>query len=60
MPGVRGEKYNFPLLNRSLNSKNYSARVLKPDGTYASYNEPGELLVYSPSNALAYFNNEQA
>ncbi|KAK7464662.1 hypothetical protein VKT23_003907 [Stygiomarasmius scandens] len=36
------------------------ARVLKPDGTYASYNEPGELLVYSPSNALAYFNNEQA
>ncbi|KAK1225412.1 hypothetical protein PQX77_011661, partial [Marasmius sp. AFHP31] len=36
------------------------ARILKPDGTFAGYDEPGELIIYSPSNALQYFNNEQA
>ncbi|KAF5345514.1 hypothetical protein D9758_012036 [Tetrapyrgos nigripes] len=36
------------------------ARILKPDGTYAGYDEPGEVLIYSPSNALGYHNNEQA
>jgi 4-coumarate--CoA ligase len=35
-------------------------RVLKPDGTYAGYNEPGELLIKGPTLALCYLNNEQA
>ena len=36
------------------------ARVIKPDGSLASYDEPGELVVKSPSVALGYANNEQA
>ncbi|KAJ8080399.1 hypothetical protein PM082_017232 [Marasmius tenuissimus] len=36
------------------------ARILKTDGTFAGYDEPGELIIYSPSNALQYFNNAQA
>ena len=36
------------------------ARVVKPDGSLASYDEPGELVVKSPSVALGYANNEQA
>ena len=35
------------------------ARLLKPDGTYGGPGEQGELVVYSPSNALRYTNNEQ-
>ncbi|PFH53345.1 hypothetical protein AMATHDRAFT_138090 [Amanita thiersii Skay4041] len=37
-----------------------SAKVIKPDGTFAGYDEPGELLVRTPSIALGYVNNEQA
>ncbi|EEB94674.1 hypothetical protein MPER_06473, partial [Moniliophthora perniciosa FA553] len=36
------------------------ARILKPDGTLAGFNESGELLIYSPSNALGYYNNPEA
>ncbi|KAL0581189.1 hypothetical protein V5O48_000879 [Marasmius crinis-equi] len=36
------------------------ARILKADGSWAGFDEPGELVVYSPSNALGYFNNEEA
>lgn len=36
------------------------ARLLKPDGTYGGPGEQGELVIYSPSNALRYNNNEQA
>jgi 4-coumarate--CoA ligase len=36
------------------------ARVVKPDGSLAGYNEPGELRVKTPSLALGYLNNEQA
>ena len=35
-------------------------KLLKPDGTYAVPGEQGELVIYSPSNALRYTNNEQA
>ena len=35
-------------------------RVRKPDGTWAGYNEPGELLVKGPTVALCYLNNEEA
>lgn len=36
------------------------ARILKPNGTYGGPGEQGELVTYSPSNALGYTNNEQA
>ncbi|KAF7346112.1 hypothetical protein MSAN_01837900 [Mycena sanguinolenta] len=36
------------------------ARVVKSDGTLAGYNEPGELVVKSPSLALGYYKNQQA
>ncbi|KAJ7712446.1 phenylacetyl-CoA ligase [Mycena metata] len=36
------------------------ARVRKTDGTFAGYNEIGELVIKAPSNALGYFNNAQA
>ncbi|KAF7346113.1 hypothetical protein MSAN_01838000 [Mycena sanguinolenta] len=36
------------------------ARVVKSDGTLAGYNEPGELMVKSPSLALGYYKNQQA
>ena len=36
------------------------AKVLKPDGSLATYGEPGELIVSGPSIALRYANNEQA
>ncbi|KAJ6509014.1 phenylacetyl-CoA ligase [Mycena sanguinolenta] len=37
-----------------------TVRVQKADGTLGGYNDIGELLVKSPSNALAYYNNVQA
>ena len=36
------------------------ARLLKSDGTWAGYNEPGELIVKSPTAALCYYNNPEA
>ncbi|KAJ3935129.1 MAG: phenylacetyl-CoA ligase [Lentinula lateritia] len=36
------------------------ARILKEDGTFGTFDEPGELYIWSPSNALGYYNNEQA
>ncbi|KAJ7645554.1 amp dependent CoA ligase [Mycena polygramma] len=36
------------------------ARVVKSDGTLAGYNEPGELVVKSPSLALGYYKNREA
>ena len=36
------------------------ARVVKLDGTEAGYDEPGELIIWTPSRALGYHNNEQA
>ncbi|KAF5382316.1 hypothetical protein D9757_008487 [Collybiopsis confluens] len=36
------------------------ARIVKPDGSFGTYDEVGELWVWSPSNALGYYNNEQA
>ncbi|KAJ3808435.1 phenylacetyl-CoA ligase [Lentinula aff. lateritia] len=36
------------------------ARILKEDGTFGTFDEPGELHIWSPSNALGYYNNEQA
>ncbi|KAF9515517.1 hypothetical protein BS47DRAFT_1293743 [Hydnum rufescens UP504] len=39
---------------------NVEAKVVKEDGTLSGYDEPGELLVRSPSLALRYENNPQA
>ncbi|KAJ3574470.1 hypothetical protein NP233_g1748 [Leucocoprinus birnbaumii] len=36
------------------------ARIIKTDGTLADFDEPGELVTYSPSNALCYLNNAEA
>ncbi|KAF8128314.1 phenylacetyl-CoA ligase [Mycena galopus ATCC 62051] len=36
------------------------ARLIKSDGSLAGYNEPGELLVKSPSLALGYYKNKKA
>ncbi|KAF8208724.1 phenylacetyl-CoA ligase [Mycena galopus ATCC 62051] len=36
------------------------ARVIKSDGSLAGYNEPGELLIKSPSLALGYYKNKEA
>lgn len=36
------------------------ARLLKSDGTYGGPGELGELMIYSPSNALGYVDDEQA
>lgn len=35
-------------------------RVLKPDGTWAGYNEPGELIIKGPTVALCYLHNKEA
>ena len=35
-------------------------RILKSDGTWAGYNEPGELIVKGPTAALCYYNNLKA
>jgi 4-coumarate--CoA ligase len=37
-----------------------TARVLKSDGSFGGFNEIGELVVASPSNALRYENNAEA
>lgn len=36
------------------------ARVIKQDGSLCGYDEPGELMIKSPTVALGYANNEQA
>jgi acyl-CoA synthetase (AMP-forming)/AMP-acid ligase II len=36
------------------------ARVVKEDGSLAGYEEPGELIIKTPSVALGYANNAQA
>ena len=37
-----------------------AARVEKHDGTLAHFDEPGELVVKTPSSALGYFGNPEA
>jgi 4-coumarate--CoA ligase len=39
---------------------NTLAKVVKPDGTLAGYDEPGELVVTGPQVTLRYENNEAA
>jgi len=36
------------------------ARIVKPDGSLAGYDEAGELVIKTPSVALGYSNNAQA
>jgi 4-coumarate--CoA ligase len=36
------------------------ARVVKEDGSLAGYDEPGELVMKTPSVTLGYYNNEKA
>ncbi|CAE6460724.1 unnamed protein product [Rhizoctonia solani] len=40
--------------------QNTTAKVVKPDGTLAGYDEPGELVVTGPQMTLRYENNEAA
>jgi 4-coumarate--CoA ligase len=35
-------------------------RVVKPDGSYGTFKEEGEIIIKSPSIALRYSNNEEA
>jgi 4-coumarate--CoA ligase len=35
-------------------------KIIKPDGTLAGYDEPGELAVTGPQITLRYENNEKA
>ena len=35
-------------------------RLVKEDGTLAGYNEPGELVVKTPSLAMGYYEDEAA
>ncbi|QRW10785.1 AMP binding enzyme [Ceratobasidium sp. AG-Ba] len=39
---------------------NTTAKIVKPDGTLAGYDEPGELVVAGPQMSLRYENNEAA
>jgi long-subunit acyl-CoA synthetase (AMP-forming) len=39
---------------------NLEARILREDGSDADYDEIGELVVRGPTNALGYWNNENA
>ncbi|KZT67099.1 acetyl-CoA synthetase-like protein [Daedalea quercina L-15889] len=36
------------------------AKVIDPDGKLLGYEQPGQLVVWSPANALGYLNNAQA
>jgi len=36
------------------------AKVIDPDGKLLGYGQPGQLVVWSPANALGYLNNDQA
>lgn len=36
------------------------AKIVRPDGTLAGYDEPGELVVTGPQMTLGYPNNAQA
>ncbi len=38
----------------------FIARVVKPDGSLAGYNEPGELHLNTPSRSLGYLDNPAA
>lgn len=37
-----------------------TARIVKPDGSLAGFNEPGELIVKCPATAIGYYNNPKA
>ena len=39
---------------------NTAAKIVKPDGTLAGYDEPGELVVTGPQITLRYEGNEAA
>ncbi|KAG8758954.1 hypothetical protein FRC12_009885 [Ceratobasidium sp. 428] len=39
---------------------NTKVKIVKPDGTLAGYDEPGELVVAGPQMAMRYENNEAA
>lgn len=68
--GLSGSK-EFPIHRQFLNQIPFClgsghllpgtvAKVVKPDGSLASYDEPGELVIKTVSVALGYANNLQA
>ncbi|GJJ06198.1 hypothetical protein Clacol_000387 [Clathrus columnatus] len=36
------------------------AKVIKEDGTLAGYDEPGEMVIFTPATAMGYANNKEA
>ena len=50
----------FPPGSTGVLGPGIEARIVRPDGTEADYNEPGELLVRGESMSPGYYNNDKA
>ena len=57
---TNGEQRDKPSVSAGVLLPGIVARVQRADGTYAGFNEPGELVVKTQSMASGYSNNEEA
>ena len=57
---TNGEQRDKPSVSAGVLLPGIVARVQRADGTYAGFNEPGELIVKTQSMASGYSNNEEA
>ena len=57
---TNGEQRDKPSVSAGVLLPGIVARIQKADGTYAGFNEPGELIVNTHSMASGYSNNEEA